>query len=147
MRGGCAFYLRNRGAPTYRALASPCTPAPTTPNYSQLGFRVHPPNPPQGGLSCSLLPAARHTNDYNTQETTAEMDWHRVVGPRGLCRPLDESKGFQQTTCPSRPVRAARSARHSKQVSRAGAGQGGQGRAEAGQGPPCPARAKEATVL
>ena len=30
-RGGCAFYFRNRGAPTNRALASACSPAPTTP--------------------------------------------------------------------------------------------------------------------
>ena len=30
-RGGCAFYFRNGGAPTNCALASACSPAPTTP--------------------------------------------------------------------------------------------------------------------
>ena len=29
-RGGCAFYFRNRGAPTNRALASACSPTPAT---------------------------------------------------------------------------------------------------------------------
>ena len=29
---GCAFCFRNRGAPTYRTLASACSPAPTTPS-------------------------------------------------------------------------------------------------------------------
>ena len=31
---------------------------PNHPKYSQLGFKVHRPKPPQQGLSCSLLPFA-----------------------------------------------------------------------------------------
>ena len=38
----------------------------------------------------------------------AEMDYCRVVGPRGLCRPLDERKGSQQTLRLLHPVRVAR---------------------------------------
>ena len=52
---------------------------PNHPNYAQLGFRVPP--------------------DHIPQQSTAEMDWCRVVGPHGLCRPLDE-KQVQQTTRP-----------------------------------------------
>ena len=54
---------------------------PSHPNYSQLGFRVHPPNPPQGGLSCS---AAFRSDQMSQQQSTTGMG--RVVGPRGLCR-------------------------------------------------------------
>ena len=59
------------------------------------------------------------------------MDWCRVVGPRGLCRPLDES--FQQTT----PCKGCSKCEHAgqdrAQGGRAGrqGGQGGQGRARA----------------
>ena len=55
-RGGCAFYFRNRGAPT-------------TPNCSQLGFRVHPPTPLKGGPETPGpldLPAAPYT--YQTRQ-------------------------------------------------------------------------------
>ena len=66
---------------------------PSHPNYSQFGFRVHPPNPPQGGLSCSLLPfAVQYISDQISQQSTTEMDWCRVVGPRGLSRPLDQKQ-------------------------------------------------------
>ena len=61
------------------------------------------------------------------------------MGPRGLCRPLDES--FQQTTCSSHPVRVARSVntQGSRVQARAGQSPAGQGRAagragRAGQG-------------
>ena len=47
---GARFTMGIGGAPTIARLSRP-----NHPNYSQLGFRVHPPNPPQGGLSCSLL--------------------------------------------------------------------------------------------
>ena len=58
---------------------------------SGLGFTRH---TPSKGLSCSLLPfAVRHINDYISQQTTAEMDWCRVVRRRGLCRPLDDTNG------------------------------------------------------
>ena len=46
-RGGCAFYFRNRGAPTNR---------PNHPNYSQLGFRVHPPTPLKRGFLALCFP-------------------------------------------------------------------------------------------
>ena len=53
------------------------------------------PQPPSRGVSCSLLPLAiRRINDHMSQQTTAEMDWCRVVGPRGLCRPLDEKQAL-----------------------------------------------------
>ena len=35
MARGCAFYCRHRGEPTYLALASACSPAPTTPTIEQ----------------------------------------------------------------------------------------------------------------
>ena len=51
------------------------------------------------------------------QPSTADMDGCRVVGPRGLCRPLDEKRGFP-TSHPGR----------------AGQGRAGQGAGQAGQG-------------
>ena len=82
-RGGCTFYFRNRGAATSRALASACSPTPATQTILNWGLGFTPQTPLKG-----------------------EMDWCRVVGPRGLCRPLDE----KQTTWPSRPVKATRCA-------------------------------------
>ena len=74
-------------------------------------FRVHPPNPPQGGLSCSLLPfAVQNISDQISQQSTTEMGWCRVVGPRGLCRPLDEKQATNKQPGTSRPVRATRRA-------------------------------------
>ena len=66
-RGGCAFDFRNRGAPTNRALASACSPAPTTPTIL-LGLRVHP-----RGLSCSLLPLAAQQKMCVSQQN--ELRW------------------------------------------------------------------------
>ena len=63
------------------------------------------------------------------------MDWCRVVGPRGLCRPLDEKQVSNKQPGPSRPVRASRRANTGQ--GRAGQGRAGpavQGRARAGQG-------------
>ena len=34
------------------------------------------------------------------RQTTAEMDWCRVVGPRGLCGPLDEMQRFPTSNLP-----------------------------------------------
>ena len=48
-RGGCAFYFRNRGAPTNRALASACSPAPTTPTFT--------PKTPGGFLALCFFPS------------------------------------------------------------------------------------------
>ena len=60
-RGGCAFYFRNRGAPANRALASACSPAPTTPTIL-LGFRVHPPTPSRGAFLLSASPRSSAEN-------------------------------------------------------------------------------------
>ena len=55
------------------------------------------------------------------------MDWCRLVGPRGLCRPLDEKQVSNKQPGPSRPVRASRRAN-------TGQGRAGQGQGRAGQG-------------
>ena len=55
------------------------------------------------------------------------MDWCRLVGPRGLCRPLDEKQVSNKQPGPSRPVRASRHAN-------TGQGRAGQGQGRAGQG-------------
>ena len=106
-RGGCPFDFRNRGAPTNRALASACSPAPTT-NYSQLGFRVHPPNPPQGRLSCSLLPLAALQKMCVSQQP--ELKWTLVgLWVLAACAGRStRSKGSQQTLRFSHPVKVAR---------------------------------------
>ena len=54
---------------------------PQPPKYAQLRFRVHPPNPPSKGLSCSLLPFAVLVKMGASQQTTAEMDWCRCSRP------------------------------------------------------------------
>ena len=64
------------------------------------------------------------------------MDWCRVVGPRGLCRPLDEKQGFQQTAGQQAGKQDKGRAGHGRagqgRAGRGGAGRAGQGRA--GQG-------------
>ena len=54
------------------------------------------------------------------------MDWCRVVGPRGPVPAARRKASFQQTTWPSRPVRATRRAN-------TGQGRAGQGQGRAGQ--------------
>ena len=117
-RGGCAFYFRNRGAPTNRALASACSPAPTTPTI----LKVHPPTPLKWGLSCSLLPFAALQKLCVSQQNGAEMDYCRVVGPRGLCRPLDEKQGFPTNTSPLAPCQGCSKAEQSRTTFREEAG-------------------------
>ena len=75
-----------------------------------------------------MLSASPRSSAENVRFTAkrAEMDYCRVVGPRGLCRPLDERKGSQQTLRLSHPVRVAR--KQGKQAT--SCGQGGQGSAE-----------------
>ena len=93
MRGGCAFYFRNRCAPTYRALASACSPAPTTRTIlnSGLGF------PPQALLKGGFL-----TLCFPSQ-FCIKCAFHNKPH-------LDAKQGFQQTIFnPSHPVRVARS--------------------------------------
>ena len=57
-----------------------------------------------------MLFASPRSSAENVRFTAkqAEMDYCRVVGPRGLCRPLDERQGSQQTLRLSHPVRVAR---------------------------------------
>ena len=58
-------------------------------------------------MLCASL-ASRHINDHISQQTTAEMDWCRVVGPRGLCRPLNQKQALPsvaRSESPSRPWR------------------------------------------
>ena len=57
------------------------------PLIARLRQHVVPPQPPklfsirvQGGFSCSLLPFAVQ---YISDQITTEIDWCRVVGPRG----------------------------------------------------------------
>ena len=51
--------------------------------------------------------AVPHINDHKTQQTTVEMDWCRVVGPRGLCRPLDEKPKFPTNNSLRAPERVS----------------------------------------
>ena len=48
----------------------------------------------------------------STLQTTAEMDWCRVVGPRGLCRPLDEKQGFPTKNPPLGPCKSRSKCNH-----------------------------------
>ena len=107
-RGGCAFYFRNRGAPTNRALASACSPAPTTPNYSQLGFRAHPPTPLKGGFLALCFPSQLCRKCACHSKT--ELRWITVgLWVFAACAGRStRSKGSQQTLRLSHPVRVAR---------------------------------------
>ena len=62
------------------------------------------------------------------------MGWCRVVGPRGLCRPLDEKQATNKQPGPSRPVRAIRRANTGQGRAGQGAGHRGQGRGHGGWG-------------
>ena len=108
MRGGFTFYLRNRGAPTCRALASACSPAPTTPTILNRvwGLRLTPQNPFKAGLSCSLLAFA-----VLMKMSVSQLRWIGVgLWILAACAGRStRSKGFQQAVCPSHPVRVARS--------------------------------------
>ena len=105
------------------ALASACSPPPSTP------FRVHNPNPAQGGLSCSLLPfALPHINNHIAQPSTAEMHWCPFMTPRFLRRPLNEKHAFPLHN----PHLAPCKGRSKWQTG--GKGRAGQGRAGEGWG-------------
>ena len=53
---------------------------------------------PQILNSASELRLGRRRPDSECKASNAEMDWCRVVGPCGLCRPLDEKHGFPANT-------------------------------------------------
>ena len=101
-RGGCAFYFRNsRGRAHYsRALASACTPAPTTPTIRNLGLGFTPKPPSRRTF---LLFAS----DHILRQLKAEMDWCGVFGPREL----DEKKGFPTNNSPLAPCQACSKAK------------------------------------
>ena len=51
-------------------------------------------------MLCFLSQLSLQKGAHIPQEATAEMDWCRLVGPHGLCRPLDESQAFPTNTPP-----------------------------------------------
>ena len=106
-------FFRNGGAPTYR-----------------------PPNPPQGGLSCSLLPfAVRHINNHIAQPSTADMDGCRVVSSRPVPAARKARVSNKQPGPRARPCQGC-----SKCEDRLGwqgrEGEGGRAAGRAGQGQP-----------
>ena len=113
---------------------------PNHPNYSQLGFRAHPPNPLQGGLSCSLLPFAALQKMCVSQQP--ELRWITVgLWVLAACagRSTRSKQGFPTNTWPFAPCQGCSKARESratfrkKRVLGLDGGQG-RGRAGAGQG-------------
>ena len=108
---GAPFYFRNRGAPTQHVarLHQHVVP-PHHPNYSQLGVRVHPPQPPLKESFLALCFPSQFDTYTTAFESEPQLSWIGV----GLCvlaacaGRSTKSKGFQQTTRPSHPVRVAR---------------------------------------
>ena len=97
--------FRNRGARAGVSMQF----RPNHPNYSQLGcrrFRVHPPNPPQVGHSCSLLPF-EVLHNVTAFPSKARLKWIGVgLWSLAACAGRStRSKGLQQTIRPSLPGR------------------------------------------
>ena len=112
---GAPFTLGIGAHPLVRAFASACSPTPATPNYSQLGFRVHPPNPLKGGfLALCFLSQFQKLSD----QITTEVGLVSGCGSSRPVRPLDEKQVSSPPACQG--------------DSTAGQGRAGQGRA--GQG-------------
>ena len=103
-RGGCANYFRNRGAPTNRALASACSPAPTTPTILNLGLAT----PLKGGFLALCFPLQLCRKCAFHSKT--ELKWITVgLWVLAACAGRStRSKGSQQTLRLSHPVRVAR---------------------------------------
>ena len=70
--GGCAFYFRNRGAPTNRALASACSPTPTT--QTILNW-VHPPKAPLKGGFLALCFLSQFKLSATKFPSKAQLRW------------------------------------------------------------------------
>ena len=87
--------VRNREPATIAGWRRHVVPPPNHPNHSQLGFRVHPPNEPQGGLSCAIcFPAVFHNT--TTFHRKPQLRW---IGVGLWVLPAStRSKGFRQTT-------------------------------------------------
>ena len=111
-RGGCAFYFRNRGAPTNRALVSAISPAPTTPTILNWGLGFTPQTPLKGGFLALCFPSQLCRKCVFHSKT--ELKWITVgLWVLAACGGrLTRSKGSQQTQRLSHPVRVAR--KHSK---------------------------------
>ena len=106
MCGRWVRFFRNGCAPTYRALASACSPAPATPTVlNNKGLGLTPRTPLGGELSCSLLPFAVLQTTI-TCHSKAQLRL-RLWVLAACAGPSTTSKGFEQTSCPSRPVRVA----------------------------------------
>ena len=120
VRGGCAS-LEKMGA---------------HPLIARLRQHVVPPQPPQL-FSIRLPVAVRHINNHIAQPSTADMDGCRVVGPRGLCRPLAFPTKCEDWLGSAGRAQGRAGQGRAGQGSRAGQGRAGQGRAgqgRAGQG-------------
>ena len=86
-------------------------------------YRVHPPNPPQGGLSCSLLPFAviYKRPNYGLWVLAA-------------CAAAQRKASFQQTTWPSQGGQGAGQGAGGRGQGAGGRGAGGRGQGGRGQG-------------
>ena len=86
-------------------------------------YRVHPPNPPQGGLSCSLLPFAviYKRPNYGLWVLAA-------------CAAAQRKASFQQTTWPSQGGQGAGQGAGGRGQGAGGQGAGGRGAGGRGQG-------------
>ena len=91
---GAPFALEIRAHPRIVGLRQHVVP-PQPPNYSQLGFRAHPPNPPQGGFLALCLPSP-------------ELRWITVGLWAFFCAGRSTRSKASQQQCPPRP-RPARS--------------------------------------
>ena len=73
-----------------------------------------------------------------SQQSTTEMGWCRVVGPRGLCRPLDEKQATNKHLSGLLDVltqgRAGQGRAGQGRAGQGRAGRGGAGRGGAGRG-------------
>ena len=72
--------------------------------------------------ACTDIFAATMNQMCGSQQNGAEMDYCRVVGPRGLCRPLDEKQGFPTNTSPLAPCQGCSKAEQSRATFREEAG-------------------------
>ena len=76
----CARWVRLKGAHPLIARLRQHAARPNHPNYSQLGFRVHPPNPPQGGGF--LLYASPRSSAENVRFTAKRAEMGRSTKGR-----------------------------------------------------------------
>ena len=102
MRAKWVRFFRNAGTPIAR-LRQHVVP-PNHANYSQLGFKAHPPNPLQRE-AFFLCASFRSSIEATTFHSKPQLRWIggsliRVVGLWGLCWPFDEKPGFPTNNSP-----------------------------------------------